>query len=619
MRNYLCKGVFALCCALPGATLAQTDTTSVRILDEVVVSDTRFPLGREKSGKTVIRLDRNDLEAYRGESLAAVLNLQAGFEISGRRGRPGDALGVCARGGRGRQVVIYLDGVRITDPSSFSQEYDMRLLTTDSFESIEILKGASSVLYGANAATAVIRLRSKAAAEQPLAVSAGSTLGTANTTEESGFDLGDFTQSARLHGRSGALSYQAAIRNSYANGLSSLEAGTEPDPFSNTSVDLSLGYAIESDLNIRLSANQTRLRSAYDDSFTGTDADFEFRTNQERVALQLEWAGNRDRLEFYGGYTEYASENRSDFPSEFIGNSWASDLIYKRDFGKQLQALAGFQLIRDEAQLESAEFFTLADPYLNFVWNSPVGFNLNAGGRLNIHSAYGSEAVYNLNPSFTYALSGGYIKALASLSSAYINPSLVQLYGAFGANPELRPERNRSIEGGLEIRKGNWTTSLLYFNRREEQAVLFDNSAFVFFNSEDEIRVSGAEALASWKPTDRVELVLNYTFTDRSGDNAIRIPKHKLNAEFKAGLPAETDLTLRYQYTGSRTDTDFTTFTDVELEPYSLVGFRLSRRFCQGKLSAFLAGNNLLNEEFTEVLGFQTPGRNFMFGWQLDL
>lgn len=618
--HYDCHwGVFALCCLFHTEMAAQADSVSVRKLDEVVVTDSRFPLGREKSGKTVIRLDREDLEAYRGESVAAILNLQAGFEISGSRGRPGEVLGVFARGGRGRQVVIYLDGVRITDPSSFSQEYDMRLLSADDFESIEILKGASSVLYGANAATAVIQLRTKRAAKRPLAISAGSTIGTANTSEESALDLGNFTQFARLHGSNGALSYQAAISNSYANGLSSLAAGSEPDPFSNTSADLSLGYALESGMKFRLSANQTRLRSAYDDSFNGVDADFEFRTNQERIALQWEWAGKKDKLEFNTGYTDYDSESRSDFPSGFNGNSWASDFIYKREFGDQVQALAGFQLIRDEAELEAPEFFTLADPYLNVVWNAPSGFNLNTGGRLNIHSAYGIQGVYNLNPSFTYGLKNGYIKAMASLATAYITPSLVQLYGAFGANPELKPERNRSLEGGLEVRKESWTASLLYFNRREEQAVIFDNSAFVYFNSEDAIRVSGFEVLAAWKLSAQTDISLNYTYTERQGDNAIRIPKHKLNAEFKTRLLLQTDLSVRYQYTGSRTDTDFTTFEDVTLDPYSLLGLRLSRRFCKGKLNAFVAADNLLNEQFTEVLGFQTPGRNVTFGWQLDL
>jgi vitamin B12 transporter len=40
-------------------------------LDEVVVSDSRFPLKRSQSGKTVIKLTSSDLQKHVGKSLAA--------------------------------------------------------------------------------------------------------------------------------------------------------------------------------------------------------------------------------------------------------------------------------------------------------------------------------------------------------------------------------------------------------------------------------------------------------------------------------------------------------------------------------------------------------------------
>ncbi|MGB5402619.1 MAG: TonB-dependent receptor, partial [Robiginitalea sp.] len=61
--------------ALTGVTHAQiaADSVKVRELDEVVVSDSRFPLKREQSGKTVIRLGPEILKAYQGASVAQVL------------------------------------------------------------------------------------------------------------------------------------------------------------------------------------------------------------------------------------------------------------------------------------------------------------------------------------------------------------------------------------------------------------------------------------------------------------------------------------------------------------------------------------------------------------------
>ena len=90
-------------------------------LDEVVVSDSRFRLKRENSGKTVVKISPAELLNNQGKTVAEIINTKSGIEISGSRGRQGEVLGVFARGGRGRQVLILIDGVRVSDPSSFSQ------------------------------------------------------------------------------------------------------------------------------------------------------------------------------------------------------------------------------------------------------------------------------------------------------------------------------------------------------------------------------------------------------------------------------------------------------------------------------------------------------------------
>ena len=102
----------------------EKDSIKIQMLDEVVVSDSRFELKRENSGKTIIKIDAEELQHNQGRSLAEIINKKSGIEIAGSRGREGSILGVFARGGRGRQVLVLIDGVRVSDPSSFSQEYD---------------------------------------------------------------------------------------------------------------------------------------------------------------------------------------------------------------------------------------------------------------------------------------------------------------------------------------------------------------------------------------------------------------------------------------------------------------------------------------------------------------
>ncbi|WP_088342398.1 TonB-dependent receptor plug domain-containing protein [Robiginitalea sediminis] len=603
-------------------SLAQTgpDSTVVTQLDEVVLTDTRLPLPRAQSGKAVIRLDAKALEAYQGGSVADVLNRQSGFEIGGGRGRPGEVLGVYARGGRGRQVLVLIDGVRVTDPSSFSQEYDLRLLALDQVASIEILKGASSTLYGTNAAAAVIDIRTRKPSEKALEGQVRLSAGTQGSAEDRLVTFGRYTAHVGAGGRSGAFHYQANVSYQLSNGLSSLDTDeNEKDPYRNLGFNTRVGWDLSEKTEIGIFADRTRVVADYDDAFNGLDAPFEFQTDQERLGVRFRHSAAALKLEGHMAYAAYSSENRSDFPSAFSGGNWTGELLARRSLGENTTLLGGIGFNRDRADLQQPESFTFVDPFINLVWQGPGGLNLSGGARLNLHSEYGTKGVYQLNPSWRKTTDTGYLKVFASWSTAYITPTLNQLFGAFGANPDLEPETNRTLEFGLEGRRLEslrWT--LLYFNREETGAVIFDNAQSLYFNAADPIRVSGVEAEVRFRAAKGWWLTGNYTFTERKGDAAIRIPKHKFNAGLEARLGERWEGLLTYSFTGARPDTDFSTFTPVELEAFSLVDLRISHQVIPDRLRAFLALGNLFNTEFTEVLGFQAPGRTVQTGLSLN-
>jgi vitamin B12 transporter len=394
----------------------------------------------------------------------------------------------------------------------------------------------------------------------------------------------------------------------------------EEDPYSVWSFDLNFGRRLSEKSRLGIFANSSRMKSDFDDAFNGVDAPFQYRTRQQRAGLRWEWKDSIQQVQATGAYTEFQSENRSDFPANYEGQSLTADLTYKRRIIHRLYGLVGINLIEDRALLENTEEFTLIDPYLNLVWTDPSGLNINAGLRLNMHSTYGSKGVYQVNPSYAYRFKKGYLKVMGTVATAYITPSLSQLYGAFGANPDLEPEDNRTLEAGGELGlDSGMRFSLVHFSRREENTVQFNNVDFIYFNAEEAIRVRGLEAEVYWRWKAGNLVSLNYTFTEREGGNAIRIPKHKLNISAQAQLGKKTRAKARYSYTGKRSDTDFSTFEPVELQGFSLIDLRLDYAFKPGRLSAFIGIENVLNTEYTEVLGFTTPGRNVLLGWSLNL
>ncbi len=600
---------------------AKTDRMTLHELDEVVVSDSRFELRRENSGKTVISIGPLELARNQGKTVAELLNTKSGIEISGSRGRPGEVLGVYARGGRGRQVLVLIDGVRVIDPSSSSQEYDLRLLSLDAVESIEIIKGASSTLYGTNAAAAVINITTKKVTDRKLRLSVESSLGTNQAADDSDYSIAAFSNSARLGGTLGALDYNAGISQAFAANLSSLVTTEgEEDPFSRYNASIRIGYRFSERLRLGLFGNKSHFRSAYDEAFGLVDAPYEYTSEQNRAGVALTAGYEKGEVNINAAYSEFRSDNISSFPGTFDGRNHVVEAYNKYTFSETLYSLIGLSFIIDRATFGNPRDFTILDPYLNLVYMSGSGFNVNAGTRLNTHSEYGNKWVYNFNPSFSYRLNEGYLKLMGTLATSYITPSLTQLFGNFGANPGLEPETNRTIESGLE-----WATdsrlraSILYFNRKEDNYVFFDSAEFLYRNSSGTIRAQGVEAEVGWSPFARARLDANYTFTERKGDNAIRIPRHKIHAEFGLDLAKGTYGALQYAYTGSRVDTDFVTFTDTDLEPFSLVHLYVSQELMAGRMKVFLSAENVLNTSYTEILGFSARGRNIRAGFALEL
>lgn len=605
------KGVFA--------QNVPQDSLKVQQLDEVVVSDSKFELKRENSGKTVIKITAEELQRNQGRTVAEIINTKSGIEIAGSRGRDGAVLGAFARGGRGRQVLIVIDGVRVSDPSTFSAEYDLRLLSPNTIESIEIIKGAASTLYGTNAATAVINITTKKSSEREVAGNFETSIGTNQTADDQSYDLGSIQNAANVNGTLGKFNYGVDFSNRYKSGMSAaVTPQNEEDIFSHFSTNVRLGYQFSEQFELQVYGNQTKFKNEYDASMM--DAPNLGENEQQRVGLSSEYSYGKGSVHLNAAYSDYESIANDTFgESTTQGNNWVLDLYHKYVFGEQFHTILGVNYIKDEARFTQEVDFTIVDPYANVVYVSDFGLNLNAGARLNNHSEYGNHFVYNVNPSFVFDTENGYVKLLGSYATSYITPNLTQLFGAFGGNPDLEPEENTTIEGGVELKLDNtFRISTLYFDRNETNAIGFDAN-FTSINVADEIDANGVEVEATWLPWNNVSVNANYTFTERKGDNAIRIPKHKANLSLWYQFSESTNASLDYAYTGERFDTDFNTFSDIALEPFSLLNFAIRHELIKNKLNVFLNADNLLNEDYRELLGFTTRGRNFRLGFSLNL
>ncbi len=609
----------------------------VNKLDEVVISDSKFKLKREQSGKVITKITAKELERSQGLSVAEVLTRTAGLFINGNGSAAGQNLGVYIRGGRNRQVVIRVDGITVSDPSLIDGDFDLRLLSVNQIQEIEILKGASSTLYGSGAATAVINIKTKSASKDRIAANFQSSIGTNQSQEDQDYDLNEFVNLASVNGTLGKVSYLASLGNQFSDGLSAGEAteNGNADTYSKFNVTAKVGYQWNKNVKLQFFGNLDQFKNEFD-QFDGSDADNDSFSRQLRGGVSAEYKYTNGSVNFTNSYSlfereflssTFASKNESRFYTYDIYNKYNfSDKIYtvigvngsNSDFNG-FSASARGQAFTRTIDDNSADF-DIVDPYINMVYTSEFGLNLNFGGRLNIHSEYGTHLVYSLNPSYTLKLDDNYIKGLASYSTAYITPTLFQLFSPGFGNSDLNPEESTTIEGGVEIsHQKKAIMSVVYFNRTSENFITSDPSTFVSINSEDDIKVDGIEVgISTLFLEDKLSVKANYTYTNIDKlDNNIRIPEHMVNANVGYQLDDKTYTSLSYQYNTDRFETDFSTFTPVTLDSYGVLDFYISHQLMK-RLKVYAAINNITNEDYQEIFGFNTKGRNVRAGFSLE-
>ena len=651
MNNKIVR-ISALYVLITTCAFAQQKETisSQNELNEVVVSDSKFALAKEKSGKVITKITAEDLKKNAGQSIATILNTVAGLEINGNHSVAGKNLGYYIRGGKNRQVLILIDGIPVNDASGISFEYDLRLLPVDQVESIEIMKGAASTLYGSGAATGVINITLKKSGKKAIAGNAYLNMGTNNTAFTKKTSAQDFNQGFSVNGNVKKVNYFASLNSTETKGISQIAVPNstvnyEDDRFSRINYLAKVGYKATDKLTLDFFGNYDKINNDYDASFDNTgsnDTDLNHTTSEQfRFGFapkyrytKGEFVLNSSFNKITRSYQDFDSYSNSVGSSQYDSRSVNIDAYNKYEVTESLFFVTGAQYQFHDMNsgtpygniAKESTKFNMIDPYVTGVFNSDFGLNLNVGARLNIHSQYGNQLVYNVNPSYDFKSIP--LKILASYSTAFVTPSLYQLYSEYG-NANLTPEKNSTIEAGFETQFLDKKIKLNAVGFYREQTnfigfyfnpVTYDSN---YINIEGLNKAKGVETEVSFALSEKVKWNSNYTFTqvDKALDRLI--PKHKVNSSLDFQINSRLFFNVNYQYVDSRNDAFFDGNTYVTqrivLDSYQLVNSSVRYELVKNRLSVFGAATNILNTDFVENVGYSSLGRNFKLGLNINL
>lgn len=595
-----------------GWTVKAQDSLRTVQLDEVVITGTKSPIPVEKSGKTIFKLTRKEIESSGGRTVADVLNTVPGVQMDGNFGPMGTNIDYFVRGASSKRTLILIDGMPFNDASGIDQTYDLRFLDLNQVESIEVLKGGLSTLYGSGAAAGVINITLKKPAQKTLNGSVGVDYGSFNTLGANGAVSGTKNKVSYL--------FNGGYKSSDGfSGAQDIDGSNnfDDDGYEGFNLLGKTNYQISNAFNLGVTISYDDFNSDFDSgAFTDSETNnSDYSQIRAGILPSYKWDGGKIEGKLFINKVDRTFESFGSI-SDYDAKSHQADIYVDQNLRDNLKLIGGINYQRMQYANQpdfEVRSFSMIDPYLTLIYDEN-NFNVQLGGRLNQHSDYGSNYVYNVNPS--YLISGGTtdFKVITSYATAFITPSLFQLFGPFGANPDLNPESSESAEGGFSILNEGFNFEMVYYYRKDDDLIIYTTQ---YENSTETIETNGVELNGSYRISDRLSLSGNYTYTHRLNDQtAFRIPEHKYGASIRFEAIPGLQTALNYLHTGSRDLQYFdnTTFNvvAVDAEAFDLVDFTTSYQWNGIRISASI--NNVFDEEFQAIAGFNSIGRNYQAG-----
>ncbi len=600
------------------ATLLFTQTAfAEETLEEItVVSPSKSPQSLNKTTANVSVITAADIEERGYTTVAQALNSIAGISIT-QNGGPGTTTSVRLRGMDSKRTLVLIDGVRYNDLTGLNGA-PFEHLMVDNIAQIEVVKGAQSGVWGADASAGVINIITKKAKQ-----------GEHGAFHAEGGSFNTKRYGVTLSKNTDTYSVKIAHNITKTDGFSALSDDEkaldtlEDDGYKNTTTVFDLGYKINETNALTLQHTIIDAKGEYD-TFGNPDGIATNTTNDRFTSFNFHHVDSFNEVNLYAKRSAF---DRSYTAPNFDGNitttpfrgaineyGMTSKIPYSTSafvlLGAEYKKFEQGDTIQKDFDNKSL-FMTSSHTFDGFMGGQTI---LSKSIRYDSYSTFKNKTTFKIGLKHIHKAIEGFTTSV-NYGTAYNIPSLYQLYSPYG-NDALNPENTKSFDVTLAYKD----LSVTYFDTKIEDMIDYDMASSSYNNISGTSKISGLEVAYQKNIFENILFSFNYTHLfkaqDQKGDDLKR--RTADNAKIALDYYGITDLHLGVdaQYVGSRTDTkynpDFTS-VDVETGKYTVVNMTANYKL-NADLEVYGKVENLTDEEYQTVYGYATSPRAFYAG-----
>lgn len=517
-----------------------TQASEVIQTPDVVVTATKTQQEVKAVPNAVEVITSEDIEQLGATDIYSALKLATNVDVS----QIGAGHRLMVRG-KNAGALVLLDGRRMSNEYSSMTRgaFDLDKINLSSVERIEIVRGAASAQYGADAESGVINIITKKSKEQSVTV--GANTGTDVMNNYYRFDLG---QQGKFNGVVNA-DFAKYRKREFVGGTGTNYFGPRTNyDFSGTyafddsnNLDFYIGYYDEKSKKITDYSSMGMGKSSINYDKTNQDYSIAYNGKGDNSNYMIRAYYNRyDKEEYKGSKNSYKQNTFDTLGIEAKNTVQAGD-EHLLTYGVEYKNIGVEGPILALGEGNSKDNSAYAG-YIQDEWFINDKILFIPAMRYDHDEQFGGKTTPKLGA--TYFLSDK-SRIKANWGKSWRAPNLVELYAGqdhgfttIYGNPDLKPEEATTWELGFEAEKDNNWLKLNYFNSKYDNLITYDkvNGKNTFINAQD-------------AKTDGVEFEVGRQFNDNW---SIRATSNWLNAKDsdgeKVSATADNISTLELNY-----------------------------------------------------------------------